>query len=342
MRSSTLLRRTLVVAFLPLACLAAVGCTDDEEEAPDNGSQADASTPVDSGTDSGKDAGTDAGPDTATDAPTEAAADAQDDVATDTSTDAEVWPPASLHADKVCTLPACDLTATSAVDTSGNWAVTTTTVSTDCNAIVRTQDPRFAVGYRHTGSTHALRVTGTCDRTTDGTTVVGVFHGASEATCEAKAQTAGVTEVDTSVITFAGDGTASGDATVSLYDLPAIAGQAGNACTITMSVRLERLPDCANDVDCDDSIACTQDSCDKAHGICVHALDANTCLVEQRCVADGALDSTTGDGSCHLCVGHAPSQYGWVVLSTNEACDDGNANTTNDVCTANGTCVGTL
>ena len=50
--------------------------------------------------------------------------------------------------------------------------------------------------------------------------------GATEATCESKTLLLGITQVDTSVVTFTTSGTASGTATTTLFDLPAVAERA--------------------------------------------------------------------------------------------------------------------
>jgi hypothetical protein len=154
---------------------------------------------------------------------------------------AEPWPPSTpWYTDTACNLPACDTGATLPFDFSGNWTLTTTTKSTDCNALVQTADPRFAVGYVHTGSAHELKFTGTCDYLPDGTTQMGTFKDAVEITCQVQDRPLGAKSLEVGVMTFTNDGAASGTATVRLFDLPAEAGQAGNACTIEMDVTMAR------------------------------------------------------------------------------------------------------
>lgn len=53
---------------------------------------------------------------------------------------------------------------------------------------------------------------------------------------------------------------------------------------------------CVNTIECDDTLACTQDVCDK--GICKHSILNNTCLIEGRCFGDG---EKAPENSCNAC-----------------------------------------
>ena len=47
---------------------------------------------------------------------------------------------------------------------------------------------------------------------------------------------------------------------------------------------------CTENEDCNDSLACTTDSCDE--GSCVNEVNANWCLIDQVCYSDGATRPT--------------------------------------------------
>jgi hypothetical protein len=251
------------------------------------------------------------------------------------------WPPTTPLANgKVCALPTCDASAKLPFFTGGNWTVTTKTVSTTCNAIIQLVEPQANVGYSKTGKPHPLNFVGGCDYAPGGTTSqVGTTVSNLEVGCEVKVDaTYGVTSVQTSTITYAA-GKGIGTGTATLYDLPDAAGQANNSCEIQVQVTVQHVPDCAGNGDCDDSITCTTDTCDIASGICSHTLAANTCLIGGQCIADGAYQGATGSASCRLCAGQFPSQYGWIILSSGEPCDDGNGNTSGEMCATGGQCV---
>ncbi len=254
----------------------------------------------------------------------------------------EPWPPtAPLANGKVCTLPTCDAASKPAFYTGGNWTVTTKTVSTTCNSIIQLVEPRANVGYTKTGKAHPMNFVGGCDYAPGGTTTqIGTIVSNVEASCDISVDANfGVTAVETSIITY-GAGKGTGTATATLYDLPAGAGQANNSCEIVVQVTVQHVPDCLGDGDCSDSISCTTDTC--SGGICQHTLAAQTCLIDGQCIANGAYQSSTGNGSCRLCAGKFPSQYGWIILSSGEPCDDGNAGTTGETCGLAGVCLAPL
>ena len=332
---------------------------------------ADGDTDGDSDTDTDTDTDTDADADADTDADTDTDADADSDSGADSGPDAgdagpdgsticveseacgtagicsggtcyDPWPPTSpWHSVKTCLLPTCDPAMVLPFDYSGNWTVTTTTVSTTCNLFVQMADPRFEVGDVHTGNPHPLNFVGGCDYKPGGTTdQMGTFVSNVEVTCEVQSRPLDTTSVEISIMEFQDNGTATGTATVYLYDIPGYALQPYNQCQIQMNVAMTRVPDCTGPGDCNDSLGCTTDSCDVDAGICEHALAADTCLIDGVCIPDGTLKSATGDGSCRICVGEPPSQYGWMVLGSGEPCNDGDAGTPTDSCHTGGLCVG--
>ena len=241
---------------------------------------------------------------------------------------------ASIHDGKVCELPACSTSATLPFDYSGNWKVTTTTVSTTCNAIVQATEARLKVGTVRTGSAHPLNFAGACDYAAGGQTVqIGTFVSNSQVTCESKPEAEGVTSLELSKVTFGTDGTGSGTAKVILYDLPWYAFDADFTCEATFTVTLARVPDCTTDGECDDSLACTVDSCQ--FGACKHAIEPGTCAIDGICYQDGDAKGPEGDDSCSFCVGAPPSQSGWSVNQTEQPCNHPNGP---GICQAGGVC----
>ncbi len=144
-----------------------------------------------------------------------------------------------------------------------------------------------------------------------------------------------------------------------------------NACTVGEACS-KGLCQGALFADCNDTNPCTEDSCDPASG-CSHELNAKTCDDSQPCTNDGCdpikgcvhlpNSATCTDGNA-CTVGEACSKglcqgalfavcndanpctddscdpaSGCVYAQTSKSCDDGNACTTADVCTA-GTCIG--
>ncbi len=85
---------------------------------------------------------------------------------------------------------------------------------------------------------------------------------------------------------------------------------------------------------CDDGKACTDDQCTGTGG-CQHAVQADTCLIEDTCWAGGVTDPANPCLDCDPTV----SSMAWTPRS-GRACDDGQACTKEDACVA-GTCTGT-
>jgi hypothetical protein len=243
----------------------------------------------------------------------------------------------AIHDGKTCGLPECSTTTTIPVDYAGNWKVTTKTLTTTCGVLMQAVDPQLKVGHVKTGNAHPLNFAGSCDFASGGQTVqIGTFVSNTQVTCEAKPEAEGATLVEVSKVTFTPNGTASGTAKAILYDLPIYAFEEGNTCEITLEVTMERVPDCVLDSDCEDGLACTTNSC--ASGVCKHAINAGTCAIEGQCYNDGDRLTPTGNGSCSVCVGTAPSQGGWVVYQNGEPCDTGLDGPTAGVCGIGGVC----
>ncbi len=89
------------------------------------------------------------------------------------------------------------------------------------------------------------------------------------------------------------------------------------------------VPGCCNtDLECDDSVPCTTDSCNLVSHTCVNAPPIGFCCVAADCAdANPCTDDACVDTVC-------------VNTNNTASCNDGNACTTADVC-SNGTCAGT-
>jgi hypothetical protein len=140
-----------------------------------------------------------------------------------------------------CQLPACDTEVTLPFDFTGLWQLTTTTTGTDCNELMRQTDSRFHIGAVHTGSAHVLDFVGTCDYLPDLTTQMGTFKGDTEISCLVQDRDFGVKSLEIGTTKFNTDGTATGTATVHLFNIPELAEQEGNRCSITMTTSLKRV-----------------------------------------------------------------------------------------------------
>lgn len=60
---------------------------------------------------------------------------------------------------------------------------------------------------------------------------------------------------------------------------------------------------------CDDGIACTNDSCDPQTGICTTAVQAGRCLINRQCYTDGSKNA----GQCQVCDA-AANPVGWTNI----------------------------
>jgi hypothetical protein len=88
------------------------------------------------------------------------------------------------------------------------------------------------------------------------------------------------------------------------------------------------------ELDCDDELECTTDSCDPATG-CLNELRAEFCLIDGACAEDG---ESALDAPCSVCSVEA-SQEAWTALEEGSVCEDGDLCTTGEVCAA-GACAG--
>ncbi len=103
-------------------------------------------------------------------------------------------------------------------------------------------------------------------------------------------------------------------------DLASVCGCVGDDC-------------CTKDADCDDSLACTDDTCGK-DSKCVIKVKPNSCAVDGKCYVKGEGPSNNACTSCDPAkstVAFAPK--------TGTACDDGSPCTSADSCDDKGVCV---
>ena len=92
---------------------------------------------------------------------------------------------------------------------------------------------------------------------------------------------------------------------------------------------------CEAPADCNDGLTCTTDRCGD-EGVCEWTVRAGTCLIGGACRDAGY---TSPASSCAACV-PTENPFGYSTLSDGTGCDDGNACTLADACTA-GVCGGT-
>ena len=86
---------------------------------------------------------------------------------------------------------------------------------------------------------------------------------------------------------------------------------------------------------CSDGLDCTADACN-GDGTCAFAVIPGNCVIDGACYAAGATN--TGN-QCQTCA-PSVSATSWSSKSTGTVCNDGNACTSNDICTAS-VCAGT-
>jgi hypothetical protein len=111
---------------------------------------------------------------------------------------------------------------------------------------------------------------------------------------------------------------------------PSHCGACGNVCAGTPCNGGECAA-CGSAADCDDGLGCTEDACE-TDGTCTHLLVFDFCLIGGVCIPDG----TDGSNPCLGCI-PSVSQTTWSPR-TMAACDDGNACTRGDTCSATGSC----
>ena len=140
--------------------------------------------------------------------------------------------------------------------------------------------------------------------------------------------------VDASVGEVAGDepDTLRGDEA----DAPSDAGPNDSASTDAQPEGEEVfVQDLCAEVDCDDGLDCTLDSCDAATGSCAWELLTGRCLIGGACHEAGATHPVDG---CRLC-NPVVSSTSWSALSEGDPCDDGDSCTDDEICTE-GVCAG--
>ncbi len=103
-------------------------------------------------------------------------------------------------------------------------------------------------------------------------------------------------------------------------------------------------------VDCDDGLPCTTDTCDKLAG-CKHAAkagtpcdDGNACTVVDSCLASGVCkpgaSKDCADGNPCTADGCSADQGCTHTILAGSLCNDGNACTSGEACNGSGACVG--
>lgn len=91
---------------------------------------------------------------------------------------------------------------------------------------------------------------------------------------------------------------------------------------------------CTVDLDCDDGLACTVDTCDPGASTCTNTLAAGSCLIDGACYVDGDPDP---DNACRACLtGQATDAFS---DADGQACDDADACSEGETCQA-GACTG--
>lgn len=128
------------------------------------------------------------------------------------------------------------------------------------------------------------------------------------------------------------------DAGMDVGEIACREGEACNADDDGCTMDLCRGGECVSEgaVDCDDAIACTVDRCIASSAVdftCEHVADATSCFIDDVCYAAGDPNPAA---PCEAC---DPATSGAWSAATSGACDDGDACTTADMCTADG-CVG--
>ena len=93
----------------------------------------------------------------------------------------------------------------------------------------------------------------------------------------------------------------------------------------------------ATEHDCDDSLDCTTDSCNTETGACDNVLDADNCLIDGVCYAEGMANAANACKTCQA----ALATDAWSNAAGGTGCDDGISCTGSDSCT-DGACAGTL
>ncbi|MEY3015544.1 MAG: hypothetical protein RIT45_4279 [Pseudomonadota bacterium] len=205
---------------------------------------------------------------------------------------------------------------TGTVDTAGAADTGTTDTSTTDTATADTATTDTATTDTATTDTATTDTANTDDATTDTATSDATDGGGGvEGSCVGKCGK------------YDGSASCQCDSSCSQYgdccaDLDTVCGCVGDDC-------------CKDDSECDDGLACTDDSCG-AGGKCQHKAKTGTCAVEANCYVKG---ESPQDNACLVC---DPDQDDSALSAKKgTACDDGSACTTGDACNELGQCVGT-
>ncbi|MCK4658281.1 MAG: hypothetical protein KAV82_02060, partial [Phycisphaerae bacterium] len=86
---------------------------------------------------------------------------------------------------------------------------------------------------------------------------------------------------------------------------------------------------------CDDSLDCTTDTCNEDTGTCEHTTNAGTCLIDEVCYDDGAVNPANDCEECNSSL----DQFDWSNRTNGTDCDDGLFCNENETCT-DGVCGG--
>ncbi|MCK4658584.1 MAG: thrombospondin type 3 repeat-containing protein, partial [Phycisphaerae bacterium] len=86
---------------------------------------------------------------------------------------------------------------------------------------------------------------------------------------------------------------------------------------------------------CDDSLDCTTDSCNEDTDTCEHTTNVGTCLIDEVCYGDGAVNPANDCEECNSSL----DQFDWSNRANGSTCDDGLFCNENETCTG-GVCGG--
>lgn len=92
-------------------------------------------------------------------------------------------------------------------------------------------------------------------------------------------------------------------------------------------------------IDCNDHLTCTTDTCISPGGVCSNVLNPGSCYISSTCYLDGAVNPSN---PCQVCNSSLSTSTWSFTSQTGVSCNDGNLCTNGDVCNINTqTCAGT-
>ena len=240
---------------------------------------------------------------------------------------------------------ATDGTASSSGATDGTASSSGTT-----DAASSTSSSGSADTSSSSGATDTASSSGGTDTASSGGTDAGSSSGTDTAS-SGGTDTASSSGTDTASSSGGGDTTSSssgGDGVTTEGSCVGLCGKyvGGAACQCDGSC--EKFGDCCKDKptacpteaecktddECKDALDCTESTCDKDKGKCVHTIAAKTCLIYDACYKEGEA----GDKACLVC--KPETKNGDWTANSGGTCDDSNACTDNDVCDESGVCAG--